>query len=78
MTHRNAQVGSSIWNAVSLHLFNDKGPGPIAVRAEALRLPPLDLGKEKRRSESAACHHMPKMEHSLAITQSNPSQSETW
>ena len=36
------------------------------------------MGNEKRRSESAACHHIPKMEHSLAIIQSNPSQSETW
>ena len=65
------------WNIVSLHLFNDRSPGPIAVRAEALPLPPPDLGKEKRRSESAACHRIPKMEHSLAITQSNLSQSET-
>ena len=58
-------------------LINDRGPGPIAV-SKPRCLPPPDLGKEERRSEFAACHRIPKMEHSSAIIQSNPVQSETW
>ena len=72
---RSAQWRKAFWALPAVNLHSKQ---VVPLRSKPRLLPPPDLGREKCRSESAACHHILKMEHSLAIIQSNPIQSETW